>query len=250
MTPESILASDFAAIVFDCDGTLMDTEHCWKKAREIVLQDHGVVPGEDFAERATGMHYTECGRFMAETAGRPELAAEITEQLVNAFRKLAEENPTTLPGAVEFVDRVSEFATLAVASNCPGDVVRTSLDAAGLLSYFVHIAVPDDGDRPKPYPDVYLTASRHCGAEPRECLAFEDSVCGIQSAARAGLRVVGIGEPPDGEDAALADLWVPGLYDHRLMEWAGRQALRRVRQRHSGQPVPRDPRPSPVPEET
>ncbi|QMU76746.1 HAD family phosphatase [Streptacidiphilus sp. PB12-B1b] len=225
MAKKSILTWTPAAVVFDCDGTLMDSEQHWQEARELVLRGHGIAPDDLFAARAKGLHYTQCGRLMAETAGFPGLAEAMTRQLLDVFRKLVAENPVTCPGARELVLAAAEFAPLAVASNCPLDVVESSLDQAGLLSCFAHIVVPQDGLLPKPEPDVYLAAVERCGAVPDESLAVEDSACGIRSAVSAGLRVLGVGPHPGEEETAMADLWVTTLADPALRAWAaGRQA--------------------------
>ena len=74
--------------------------------------------------------------------------------------------------------------------------------------------------RPKPYPDVYLTAARLCGVAPGDALAVEDSHCGVQSAARAGLRILGVGPCAGEETAAMVDLWVTTLDEPQVFEWA------------------------------
>lgn len=214
-----------AAVVFDCDGTLMDSERHWVGARDLVLREYGVAPDDEFAELSRGVHYTECGQLMAATAGRPDLATEMTEKLLNGFRSLVADDPVTTPGAPELVAHAAEFAPLAVASNCPRDVVEDCLDTAGLLRHFSYVIVPEERVRPKPHPDVYLNAAQACGAEPADCLAVEDSLCGIRSAVRAGLRVLGVGHRPDRESYAMADHWVRSLDDRALNVWAQSRAL-------------------------
>ncbi|MFJ8746975.1 HAD family hydrolase [Embleya sp. NPDC127516] len=221
MTGNSLLSWTPAAIVFDCDGTLLDSECHWEEARELVLRGYGVPTPADFGERTKGLHFTECGRLMTEVVGLPTSHADqVTGQLLEHFRKLVAAHPVTIPGAVEFVRLASCFAPLAVASNCPRDVVKSGLAHAGLLHRFVDVVVPDANLRPKPEPDVYLAATRACGAAPAVTLAVEDSYCGILSATRAGLRVLGVGADPRDEELALADMWVSTLADADLLHWA------------------------------
>ena len=59
------------AVVFDCDGTLIDSEQHWQRARAIVLRAFGHAPDEEFAQRAKGLHYRDCGALMAELVGAP-----------------------------------------------------------------------------------------------------------------------------------------------------------------------------------
>ncbi|KIF77647.1 hydrolase [Streptomyces sp. 150FB] len=220
MTASRVLSWTPAAIVFDCDGTLMDTERHWQDARSNVLGAYGFAPAPDFAERAKGLHYTECGCLMAAESGHPELGEVMTGQLLAEFRALVADNPLTMPGARALVQDVSRFAPLAVASNCPAEVVESCLETAGLREYFDHLVVPDETIRPKPHPDVYLTAAGLCGVEPSDTLAIEDSLCGVQAAVRAGMRVLGAGPRPSEETEALTDLWVRSLDDPELRMWA------------------------------
>ncbi|AEW98985.1 HAD family hydrolase [Streptantibioticus cattleyicolor] len=238
MTAERILESTPAAVVFDCDGTLMDTERHWEDARELVLRSYGFEADAEFAERSRGLHYADCGRLMAEASGHPELAAEMTGRLLEMFRKLVADDPVTMPGAVEFVHRTAEFAPLAVASNCPRDVVDSSLAHAGLRQLFRHIVVPEGDMAPKPRPDVYLTAARLLGAEPAECLAVEDSDCGVRAAVAAGLRVLRVGPRPPTEDSGDADLWVPSLDHSKLLAWADSRPSRRTLRHPAPTPGP------------
>ncbi|MFG3122753.1 HAD family hydrolase [Streptomyces sp. NPDC017615] len=215
------------AVVFDCDGTLMDSERHWQDARSRAFRGFGLQTPPGFAEQAKGVHYADCGRLMAESVHKPELTADLTAALLHHFLELVADDPVTMPGAVELVRLLSGRLPLAVASNCPSEVVEESLERAGLRSHFEHVVVPSaspSGDavtpvRPKPWPDVYETAARLCGVRADEALAVEDSLTGVESARRAKLRVLGIGPRPDGDDAHRADLWVPALHAPELLTW-------------------------------
>ncbi|MGV9340853.1 HAD family hydrolase [Streptomyces sp. NPDC003688] len=215
------------AVVFDCDGTLMDSERHWQDARGRAFRDFGLRAPSGFAERAKGVHYADCGRLMAESVHKPELTADLTTALLRHFLTLVADDPVTMPGAVELVRSLSGRLPLAVASNCPAEVVEGSLERAGLREHFRYVVVPSTGPegavRPKPWPDVYATAARLCGVPPERALAVEDSLTGMESARRAGLRVVGLGPRPDdaqAEHAEHADLWVPALHSPGLLNWA------------------------------
>lgn len=210
------------AVVFDCDGTLMDSERHWQEARRRAFREHGLQPPSGFALQATGLHYEDCGRLMARSVHKPELAEDLTAALLDHFLELVTDDPVTMPGAARLVRLLSARLPLAVASNCPRVVVEGSLERAGLRAHFQHIVVPDTGDRvrPKPHPDVYDVAARLCGVHPHQALAIEDSVTGVTAAHRAGLRVLGVGPRPQGDGAALADLWLPALHAPELLAWA------------------------------
>ncbi|MFJ7231533.1 HAD family hydrolase [Streptomyces tendae] len=210
------------AVVFDCDGTLMDSERHWQEARNRAFREHGLQPPPGFAERALGLHYEDCGRLMAQSVHKPELAEGLTAALLDHFLALVTDEPVTMPGAVRLVRLLSDRLPLAVASNCPRVVVEGSLERAGLLVHFQHLVVPDTGDRvrPKPHPDVYAVAARLCGVPPHRALAVEDSLTGVDAARRASLRVLGVGPRPQGDGATLADGWLPSLDAPELLAWA------------------------------
>ncbi|MFB6992714.1 HAD family hydrolase [Streptomyces sp. NPDC056178] len=220
MTADRILNWSPAAIVFDCDGTLMDTERHWQDARIRAFQEFGLKPPAGFAERAKGVHYTECGSLMARETGKPELTGALTDSLLRHFMALVAADPVTMPGAAALVRLAACHLPLAVASNCPLDVVESCLQRASLLDRFDHIVVAGDALRPKPHPDVYAAAADLCGVRPQDALAVEDSVTGIESARRAGLRVLGVGPRPAGDGQDRADLWVDALSDPGLVAWA------------------------------
>ncbi|MGA5323803.1 HAD family hydrolase [Streptomyces seoulensis] len=214
------------AVVFDCDGTLMDSERHWQEARVRAFRGFGLQAPPGFADQAKGVHYADCGRLMAEAVHKPELTPDLTAALLHHFLDLVADDPVTMPGAVELVRLLSGRLPLAVASNCPSEVVEASLERAGLRAHFEHIVVPsatpagDTGTvRPKPWPDVYETAAKLCGVGAEEALAVEDSLTGVESARRARLRVLGVGPRPDGDDVHRADLWVPALHTPELLAW-------------------------------
>ncbi|MFJ6076561.1 HAD family hydrolase [Streptomyces sp. NPDC093065] len=241
MTPIPRILSNWSpeAIVFDCDGTLMDTERHWQDARTRAFRDFGLSAPPGFAERAKGVHYLDCGRLMAQETNKPDLASDLSTSLLAHFMSLVAEDPLTMPGASEFVRLCWRRLPLAVASNCPLEVVDESLLRAGLRRYFRHIVVPTvqrdfngpeeaPGDRteqavrPKPWPDVYSRAAHLCGVAPRAALAIEDSLTGVESASRAGLRVLGVGPLPEG-GSGQADAWTPGLDCEQIMSWVQEQ---------------------------
>lgn len=210
------------AVVFDCDGTLMDSERHWQEARSRAFREHGLQPPPGFAEQALGLHYDDCGRLMAQAVHKPDLAEDLTAALLDHFLALVTGEPVTMPGAVRLVRLLSGRLPLAVASNCPRVVVEGSLERAGLLAHFQCLVVPDTGDcvRPKPYPDVYAVAARLCGVPPHRAMAVEDSLAGVEAARRASLRVLGVGPRPQGDGATRADAWLPSLDAPELLAWA------------------------------
>jgi HAD superfamily hydrolase (TIGR01509 family) len=221
------------AVVFDCDGTLLDTEHHWHTARAMVLERYDTLPTAEFTRNVTGVHYRDCARVMAELVGTPTEEHSMTGQLLDSFRAQVEEHPQTMPGVSSLVAELSEKVPLAVASNCPGDIVRFCLDKAGLLDHFEDVLVPTSELGPKPAPDLYAHAAHLLNSTPARTLAVEDSLAGVTSARSAGLRVMGVGSSPDPQAESLSDHWTDSLQDRTVRAWVSSFASVRGRR-----PVP------------
>ncbi|HYP18388.1 MAG TPA: HAD family phosphatase, partial [Opitutus sp.] len=91
---------------------------------------------------------------------------------------------------VEFARKAAQTHPLAIASGGPRDIVRRSLELAGLLPLFRAVVSADDVVHGKPAPDMFLLAAKLLAVEPSRCLVFEDAEPGIQAAQAAGMKVV------------------------------------------------------------
>ncbi|MGW3027167.1 HAD family hydrolase [Streptomyces sp. NPDC001221] len=242
MTTHRILDWTPQAVVFDCDGTLVDSERHWQQARDIVLRENGAAPDPEFTDSSKGLHYTECGALMARLIGKPDSSEEMAGQLLAAFRALVARCPMAMHGAPGLVTGLGRFTPLAVASNCPADVVEFSLQSVGLRQHFRHIVVPEPGVAPKPSPDTYAEAVRRLGVACGDALAVEDSLNGLKAAVGAGLRVIGVGRNPGPEALDLADLWVDTLADPELVAWVESRSTPRGEETGTRRPAPPRPR--------
>ena len=198
-----------AAVIFDLDGVLIDSEPAWAKARrEIALGSGGSwPPGTE--EAMIGMSSTEWSRYMRDEIGVPmdpqEISAAVVERLSGVYREAL----PLLSGAREAVLALAAHWPLGLASSANREVIDLVLELAGVEEAFAATVSSEEVERGKPSPDVYLEAARRLDAPPVSCAAVEDSANGIRSAKAAGMRVVAIGDrhyPPDEESLALADV--------------------------------------------
>lgn len=187
------------AVVFDCDGTLVDSELIHAKALQGALAALGVEFSlEQIQSESAGVANADFLRRIAEERGLT-LPADIGMAVEdNSLRLIAEElRPIEGAGAVVRALTAREVR-LAVASNSSRRLVRQMLRATGLSSGFGdRIATCDDVMAPKPAPDVYRLAVSLLAARADDCLAVEDSPIGVTAAQRAGVAVVGYC-PPSG----------------------------------------------------
>jgi HAD superfamily hydrolase (TIGR01509 family) len=193
------------------DGVLVDSEPLWALAEIELLARHGDQFTAADAESTHGRSIEETVAAYALRLGGVD-APSLRAELVTLMRGHYEDGVPVRPGARELIRSLQGRLPLAVASNTDGDLVRLALERAGLDDAFTAIVTGADVGRGKPHPDVYITACRLLGVEPRDAVAFEDSPPGVQAAKAAGMTCVGIPER-DGVDLTTdgADLVVGSL---------------------------------------
>jgi HAD superfamily hydrolase (TIGR01509 family) len=203
--------SELAAVVFDLDGVLIDSEQVWAEVREQLARERGGRWPPEAARRMMGMSSPEWSGYMADELAVPmtprEISAEVVERVAARYRA---ELPL-LPGAVETVRRLAGRWPLGLASSANRPLIDLVLQDAGLGDAFAATVSSEEVDRGKPAPDVYLEASARLGVEPGRCAAVEDSANGIRAALAAGMRVVAVPNrdfPPPRDVLDQADLVV------------------------------------------
>lgn len=206
-----------AAVVFDCDGLLMDTETCWTVAETALFAKRGLRFGPDDKARFLGRSLASVSGVMAglfDEEGRDdaigaELLALVTEVIA------AEAEP--MPGAVELVARAAGRVPVGVATNSPRALLDVALGRGDFgVAFSVSVAI-DEVARGKPAPDIYLAACARLGQVPARSVGFEDSPTGLAAASAAGMRTVGV--PGPGPATVDADVVLTSLTDPALTSW-------------------------------
>jgi HAD superfamily hydrolase (TIGR01509 family) len=203
---------DPAAIVFDLDGVLVDSERVWDEVRRAVVTDRGGRWRDEATRAMQGMSTPEWSAYLAGplgTAGTPEeLAGTVVAAMAERYRAAV----PLLPGAVAAVTALAARWPLAVASSSPPELIGAVLAAAGVADRFRVVVSSEEVPRGKPAPDVYLATAERLGVDPARCVAVEDSANGLRSAAAAGMTVVAVPNPhypPPADALALAAATVP-----------------------------------------
>ena len=195
-----------AAVVFDLDGVLLDSEQVWDEAREQLAKERGGRWHPQAQRDMMGMSSTEWSRYMHETMGLPEPPEQINREVVERLSAIYRKHLPVLPGAEEAVERLAARWPLGLASSSNRELIDLALELLGVDHLFAATVSSEEVARGKPEPNVYLEAARRLGVDPAEAAAVEDSHNGILSAKSAGMRVVAIPNshfPPD--EAALAE---------------------------------------------
>jgi HAD superfamily hydrolase (TIGR01509 family) len=203
-----------AAVLFDNDGLLLDTEVLWTRAEVTLFARYGVTFTLDHKRELIGTSGPVTEAKVARWLGQPGRGGALMAEMHDLVMDEALTGVDPMPGAVELLDRVQ--APVGVASNSPRTFVERTLEVAGLRDRFACVLSADDVAHPKPAPDVYVALARGLGADPAACVALEDSPTGVAAARAAGAFVIGI-PSLDGMVLDEADLVVESLADPRVL---------------------------------
>jgi HAD superfamily hydrolase (TIGR01509 family) len=217
------VSASIAAVVFDLDGVIVDSEQVWEEVREAYVRE----AGREYSDRATrdmmGMSSPEWSRYLAETLRVPGTPEEINAAVVERMLARYGDAPPLIPGAVDAVRRIAERWPLGIASSSNRELIEVVLRSSGLADLFPVSVSSEEVPRGKPAPDVYLEAARRLGVEAGSCGAVEDSHNGIRSAKAAGMRVVAVPNPhfpPDEEAMRLADVLLQSIGELQVDDFA------------------------------
>jgi HAD superfamily hydrolase (TIGR01509 family) len=216
-----------AAVVFDLDGVLVDSEARWDAARRAVVEEQGGRWRPEATRAMMGMSAPEWSRYLHEELGVPLAPDEVNAAVVATMAAGYRRRLPLLPGAVEGVRTLAARWPLGIASSANRELVELVLERAGLAGCFTALVSSEEVARGKPAPDVYLEAARRLDVAPAACVAVEDSSNGLRAAAAAGMVVVAVPNghfPPEPEALGLAAASVPTAGDvtPELVERVGR----------------------------
>ncbi len=203
-----------AAVIFDLDGVLVDSEHVWNDAREQLARERGGRWHERAQRDMMGMSSPEWSRYMHDVIGLVEPPERISAEVVRRVETIYRDRLPLMEGAEEAVRRLAERFPLALASSANRPVIDLFMELSGLGDRFNATVSSEEVGRGKPSPDVYLDAARRLDVAPDACAAVEDSHNGILAAKAACMRVVAIPNrryPPDAEALAEADVVLESL---------------------------------------
>jgi HAD superfamily hydrolase (TIGR01509 family) len=197
-----------AAVIFDLDGVLLESEQVWNEAKRELVEESGGRWKEGAARAMMGMSSPEWSAYLRDELGVDMDTEAISDAVVARLEDIYRERLPWIDGAREAVERMAARFPIGLASSSNREIIDLFLELSGLADQFSVTVSSEEVARGKPSPEVYLEAARRLGVRPEDCLAVEDSENGIRAAKAAGMRVVVLPNsewPPGAEALALAD---------------------------------------------
>jgi len=202
-------AKRVAAVIFDMDGVLIDSEQVWEEVRRAVVAEFGGHWQADTQRRLMGMSTPEWAAYLSGELGVRLSARDVADEVIRRMVERYAERLPLIDGAPEAVSRLAARWPIGIASSSPRSLIEVALQRMGIHERVAAIVSSDEVPRGKPAPDVYEEAARRLNLAAERCAAVEDSSNGLRSAAAAGMRVIAMPNPhypPDADALAQADL--------------------------------------------
>lgn len=216
------------AIIFDCDGTLLDTQRIWTEVIHELLAANDKTLDPAVASTFVGGTVEAVVGAIAQIlqADPHTVGNELGRRYYTYLADPAHEGKIPLmPGARESLEILSRKLPLAVASNSTQPHLSENLEQAGLLPFVDFVVSADDVPQGKPAPDIYLRAAQLLGVAPEHCLVIEDSTNGAQAAIAAGMKVVFLQQIAGQE--SIGNYVAESLADPNLQNWFKQLAVTR-----------------------
>lgn len=203
-------------VVFDMDGTLLDSMYVWKEIDDEFLGKRGLVHTADMTSEIEGMSFNETAVYFKERFALGESLDEIKAEWNQAAYVKYSQEIGAKPGAVEFVRRLKDMGIrLGIATSNSRSLSEACLEHLGIRQLFDAVVTGDDVDRGKPNPEIYLKAAAGMGVPPEACLVFEDVVMGLQAGILAGMKTCGVHD----EMSVSAEQKKRSLADYYIMSF-------------------------------
>ncbi len=224
-------ANPYAAVLFDMDGLMFDSERLILRAWQRAMADYGYEASEEVFLASVGTTVESTNRLLRAAYG-PDFPLHATNDRTGEYvwQEVEEQGAPCKPGLHALLDYLeARGVPKAVASSSERASIDRLLAAAGLAGRFAATAAGDEVMHGKPAPDIFLLAAQRLGVEPARCLVLEDSNPGAQAAHAAGMAVVIVPDikPPAQATVDLAAAVLPDL--HAVRDWLARRPPPSVR---------------------
>jgi len=181
-----------SAVLFDMDGTLVDSEHYWLSSEQELAASAGKIWTEQDGINMIGMSLYDSSRLIKQKLELDIPAEEIIDQLTDSVISKLDNALPWRPGAQQLLRAIREagiptaLVTMSMRRNADAVVARMGFEAFDL------VIAGDQVKHGKPHPEPYLKAAEKLGVDIADCIAFEDSISGLHSAEASGAIAIGV----------------------------------------------------------
>lgn len=202
-------------VIFDLDGTIVDTEPIWFQTFKEILKEYGHEYTEEI--RRLMMGRSNASLVLKEIFNIKEDVEVLREKIRSKYKSLVMENLVLMPGFYNLLEKLEGKLRLAVASGSPADIANLVIDKLDLRQHFSFIVCGDQVRNGKPDPEIFLSVSKKLKVKSAHCVVIEDSPKGVNAAKNAGMKCIAVRSPYVlQEDISKADLIVNNLLEINL----------------------------------
>lgn len=202
MTLKKEIFQGIESVLFDLDGTLIDSMWIWEDIDREYLGKFGIDLPDDLEEMVQGMSFSETAEYFKKRFQIPQPIEEIKGEWNRmAWDKYSNEVPLK-EGVLAFLEALQQQGIrMGIATSNSKELVELVISKLGVKEYFHSIRTSCEVAKGKPSPDIYELVARDLGAAAENCLVFEDIIQGIQAGKNAGMRVCGVYDKNSERDA-------------------------------------------------
>lgn len=188
-----MLNTSYHAIIFDFDGTLVDSMNLWHQIDVKFLAKRGLSCPDDLSLAISGKSFTETAEYFKQRFELPESVDAIKKEWDTMSRHTILNDIGFKPGALAFLSWIyDQKIPMAIATSNTRSTLELFLPRHGIDHYFHSLHFTCEVGRGKPHPDVYLEAAKALDVSPEHCLVFEDTLEGVHGALSAGMSVISV----------------------------------------------------------